>query len=128
MKKSSVPANKTDRLVQFKFQDAQRIASVVHTVETARRDRRGSVLPRASGGGGASIIEGSFCGAWPKGQVKQIVLAADTTGTSTVSGINLLCSIQPATDGDSSSVYRKCFVVYGLNPTVADCTLLNAEC
>lgn len=55
MKKSSLPANKTDRPVQFRMQDAQRIASVVHTVESGRRQPKGSRLPRAFSGGGGRI-------------------------------------------------------------------------
>lgn len=52
MKQSSVPVNKADRPVQFRQQDAQRIASAVHAVETARRDRKPSWLPRAFTGKG----------------------------------------------------------------------------
>ena len=51
MKRSSVPANKADRLVQFRLQDAQRIASAVHIVETERRAVKPSRLPRAFAGG-----------------------------------------------------------------------------
>lgn len=51
MKKSSAPANKGKSLVSFTLDDAQRINSVVSTIENARRDRKPSVLPRAFSGG-----------------------------------------------------------------------------
>lgn len=66
MKKSSVPANKTDRLVQFKMQDAQRIASVVHIVESERRGRNPSRLPRAFAGRGTLRL-GTISATWEKG-------------------------------------------------------------
>lgn len=52
MKKSALPANRGEVFGQFRVSDAQRIASVVHIVETARRERNPSRLPRAAGGGG----------------------------------------------------------------------------
>lgn len=54
--KKSAAANRGDQLGQFRAQDAQRIASVVHIVETARRDRNPSKLPRAFGGGGGTPL------------------------------------------------------------------------
>jgi hypothetical protein len=44
--------NPGQRVAQFTFQDAQRIANVVHEVETARRLHNPSMLPRAVGTGG----------------------------------------------------------------------------
>lgn len=87
MKNSSTPANKTDRLVQFRFQDAQRIASVVHEVESSRRDRNPSQLPRAFSGGGGSLKVCQFSGAWPKGtdKIVTIVSSSDFATTATIS-------------------------------------------
>lgn len=122
MKKKDVAANKGDRIVQFKHADAQRIASVVHEVESARRGRNPSKLPRASGGGGG-VFEASFCGAWPKGEIKQITLSGGST--STANAINSLCSIQPVNTGENYT--RLCYVTRN-GSDAAEYALLNAEC
>lgn len=87
--KKQATANKGEQPVQFRHKDAQRIASVVHTVETARRNRNASVLPRAVGGGGGSVgvVTARFTGAWSKDTLKQITFIDDTAATAIASNI-----------------------------------------
>lgn len=131
MKKSSVPANATDRLVQFRARDAQRIASVVREVESSRRQPKGSRLPRAvgSGSGGGDIQEATFCGAWPKGQKKTVTLGVGGSSTSTASAINWQFSIPPHdTGGENYS--RLCMVLMDGEIAAAntcDCSLVSVE-
>lgn len=129
MKKSRQSANQTERLVQFRYNDAVRISGAVHAYETSRRGRNPSHLPRASGGaGGGGLVEGTFSGAWPKGQTKEVVLLSDTTGTSTVSAFNYLYSIQPL--DTPANYYRKCILMEGgviAAQNTTDCTLVSAE-
>lgn len=131
MKKSSVPANKTDQPVQFRAKDAQRIASVVHEVETGRRQPKGSWLPRAFSGGGGSggIREATFCGAWPKGQKKTVILGVGGSSTSTASAFNWQFSIPPHdTGGENYS--RLCMVLMDGEIAAAntcDCSLVSVE-
>lgn len=121
-KKDKQPANKTERVVHWKQDDAQRISDVVRIVEGARRERNPSTLPRAFSGGG--LVDAFFYGAWNKGTIKMITLASDTTSTSTSSAINLLKSIQP--HSSQESVPRLCIVAR--ISTAAEFTLVNAEC
>lgn len=116
MKQSSVRANKTDRLVQFRLQDAQRIANVVHIVESERRGRLPSRLPRAAGsGGGEGVVFAKFTGAWAKSELKRVVLAANTNETTMAR--NILFNVSPYTSGS-----RYCAL--GGSPL----TLLKVEC
>jgi hypothetical protein len=84
--KKKASANKGEQPVQFRQRDAQRIASVVHTVETARRDRNPSSLPRAVGGGG-SFATARFTGSWSKDTLKTITFIRDTAATAIASNI-----------------------------------------
>lgn len=122
MKRSSTPANKGDRYGQFRSKDAQRIADVVHIVESTRRGRNPSKLPRSfgGGGGGSGVEVATFCGAWPKGQSKQITI---TASSATAVAINFLCSIQPI--ASESNYTRLCIVATGDSE---DYFLVNAEC
>jgi hypothetical protein len=87
-RKDDAPANKAERVVQFRQKDAQRIASVVHTIETARKDAKTSKLPRAIGGsGGGTFATARFTGAWSKDTLKTITFLADTTETVNASNI-----------------------------------------
>lgn len=104
MKQSSVPANKTDRLVQFKLQDAQRIASVVHTVESERRGRNPSRLPRAVGGGGGGVTLVKFTGAWDINTLKTVTISP---GTNTIVAINLFANINPAPCGERNAAIAR---------------------
>lgn len=74
--------NDKARLVQFRLGDAERIAKVVGIVEGARRQPKGSVLPRAAGGGGVQLA--LFTGAWSVGQEKSVKIQADTNATTSV--------------------------------------------
>lgn len=122
--KFAQPANKGDLVVQFKHSDAQRIADVVHAYETHRKDRKPSTLPRAvAGGGGGGVVEARYYGAWVKGSIKSVSLADDTTGTTLATCINLLGSIQPYNNTESTSRY--CLIVSA--NTAAEYTLVNAE-
>ena len=125
VKKAAEPANKGDRVVQFRHGDAQRIADAVHAFETSRRDHNPSTLPRAvgGGGGGGGVVDAYYYGAWNKGTIKVISFASDTTGTSTANAINLFSSIQPYSGSESVPSY--CLVVSA--STAADYTLVNAE-
>lgn len=101
MKKSSVPANKGDKFGQFRVRDAQRIAHVVHVVETARKEYHPSKLPRAIRGG-SGIRFGVFSGSWPKGTDKVVVFANGRTANAR----NTLANIS-----DSGCGSRNCAIV-----------------
>jgi hypothetical protein len=78
--------NHGDHPVQFKYNDAQRIANVVGKVEGARRGRQNSTLPRAAGAGGGSPIQrANWITApgqvWRQGSSQTVTLAEDTTQT-----------------------------------------------
>lgn len=79
-----------EQLVQFKLSDAERIASVVSTVEKSRRGRTPSHLPRAAGGGGGGIRLVTFTGSWPIGSSKNVTFDAST---DTASVVNLFHNI-----------------------------------
>lgn len=118
-----------DTLVAFKYADAQRIARAVFAHETARRGRKPSTLPRASGGGGGGgggVVEATFTGGWLKDAVKQITFVADTTNTARA--INLLRSIPITNDGSP----RLAFVALRPSPPAPEgddqYVLINAEC
>lgn len=71
--------NPGQRVVQFTLQDAQRISSAVHEIESSRRGHTPSMLPRAVGTGGtgldivqARILKASLdaeIATWPAGAV-----------------------------------------------------------
>lgn len=127
MKQNKVAANSNDRLVQFRLRDAQRIANAVHAYESGRRDGAPSTLPRAVGSNNRGLTEAFFWGAWPKDEIKQVSFAYDTTGTSTASAYNYLCSIQAQSGPENS--YRRCIVMPGTEfDDNAEYALVNAEC
>lgn len=74
--------NSDDRPVQFRLADAKRIAKAVGAYEGARRQPKGSVLPRAAGGGGIQLA--LFTGSWSVGQEKSVKIQADTNATTSV--------------------------------------------
>lgn len=77
--------NNGDQPSQFRVRDAQRIANVVHQVESARRGRNPSTLPRSSGGGGGGgIRRASFTGVWPINTEKVVTYADNTAQTATI--------------------------------------------
>lgn len=97
--------NYGEQLVQFRLADAQRINNVVQLVESQRRGRRSSVLPRAAGGGGVGgVYTGTFSGAWAKGATKTV-----SAGSTTYSVINHFatvdrggkCAFAPTVTGES---------------------------
>lgn len=80
--------NYGEKLVNFKLSDAERIANVVSLVEGARRDRNGSVLPRAAvSGGGVTFRIATFTGPWPIGSDKDVRLVQETATTVTASNL-----------------------------------------
>ncbi len=103
--------------------DGQRVANAVHAYETGRRGRKPSQLPRAPGGGGGSIDEATFTGAWTKGATKSVTFTADTARTA--AAVNLFRSIPIASDFGT----RKCLVApsSGTDPNI-QYVLVNAEC
>lgn len=110
----------------FTLQDAERIGRVVGRVETGRRARIGSSLPRAvgSGGGGEGEIQfATFVGGWQKGQYKVVTMKNDD---STASAYNSMSNIA----GVSSP--RDCAVAkfYGEGPSgeTGEYRLISAEC
>lgn len=74
--------NSKERLVQFRLGDAERIAKAVSAVEGARRQPKGSVLPRAAAA--SEITLGSFTGAWSIGQEKAVKVQTDTNVTTSI--------------------------------------------
>lgn len=74
--------NSKDRLVQFRLGDAERIAKAVSAIEGARRQPKGSVLPRAAAA--SEITLGSFTGAWSIGQEKAVRIQTDSNVTTSV--------------------------------------------
>lgn len=87
--------------VQFTLQDAERIAAVVQGAERARRDRRGSTLPRAAGGG-RPLAMAEFVGSWMKGQTKIVTVVGQQAATAHCS--NYIVDVL------YSNATRKCFV------------------
>jgi hypothetical protein len=111
--------NQGDQTIQFRKQDAQRIAATVYAHEAARRGRNPSTLGRSAGGaGGGGIDEVRFVGAWPVDTEKQVFYASDTTNTSTASALNFLCSILP------DPGYRRALVATSGTTLV----LINSQC
>lgn len=88
--------NAGEQLVQFRLGDAKRISDAVQTVESTRRPRKPSVLPRAAGGGSgrttdATVYLGTFSGDWPKGSSKVV-----SVGTATYSVSNPFATVDRA--------------------------------
>lgn len=108
--------------VTFTLGDAQRIGDVVRIVETGRRGRIGSSLPRATGGGGGGsggIMLASFTGTWWKGTEK-VVTILESPVTSTASAVNVLANI-----ASKPGPPRKCYVAVS---GTAALSLIAAEC
>jgi hypothetical protein len=98
--------------VTFTLGDAKRIGDAVHQVETGRRSRKVSSLPRATGGG--ALPTATFFGQWLKMSNKIINFGDGTTANCT----NLMVDVL------SYSGPRKCIVT-----TAGDgYTLVNVEC
>lgn len=76
------PGNDKDRPVQFRLGDAERIAKAVSAIEGARRQPKGSFLPRVAGGGGVQLA--LFTGSWSVGQEKLVKIQSDTNVTTSV--------------------------------------------
>jgi len=108
--------------VMFTLADAERIGRAVGQVETGRRGRIGSSLPRAPVAGGAQAAK--FIGAWAKGYTKQVVMAADSAATATATNVHL--NIAPHTAG----IERMCVIAPGISPYDGQQTflLLSVEC
>ncbi len=107
----------------FTQKDGQRVANAVHAYETGRRGRNPSKLPRAPGGGGSSVDEATFTGAWTKGAKKSITFAADTARTALA--VNLFRSIPIASDFGT----RMCLVSpRSTTDANGEYVLVNAEC
>jgi hypothetical protein len=102
------------QVVQFTLADAARIAGVVAQVEGARRNRRGSTMPRAIGGGGISTA--TFSGTWMKGASKTIHLNGSTATTAACTNI--------VADVLYSASERRCIVSGGGDGMI----LINVEC
>jgi len=85
--KKNTSSNQGDQPSQFRVRDAQRIGKVVHEVESARRGRNPSSLPRASGGGGGGggVRRATFSGAWPINTEKTVTFSENTAQTASVS-------------------------------------------
>lgn len=106
--------NSGDQLVQFRMSDAERIANVVNIVEGSRRIRKGSVLPRAAGGGGGVVLC-TFTAPWAK------------DGTAVVTSVSSTASQYTATNHFASLAgtgSKKCAI--GLDAT--GWILIAAEC
>lgn len=76
--------NHGEQPVQFKLADAERIGRVVGIVESSRRGRKSSTLPRAAGGGGGSSVRLAswVCTpgmVWPKGLSRTVTFVDNTT-------------------------------------------------
>jgi hypothetical protein len=124
MNKRSLESNSAERPVQFREQDARRIAKAVHAHETSRRPRSPSSLPRAAGGGGGGgVLRAQFTGSWSKGQTKVVTIS--------VSGETTYCN-NFIVDVLYDEYSRDCFVApYSagsneINPP--EYTLLIPEC
>lgn len=90
--------NPGEQAVQFRLSDAQRINNAVTWVESQRKGRTPSQLPRAAGaagsaGGSEEIVEVIFEGAWAKDQIKTVSFVVNTAATATVT--NTVGSIPP---------------------------------
>lgn len=105
--------NYGDQLVQFRMSDAERIANVVNIVEGSRRIRKGSVLPRAAGGGGGQVFTASFVGNWPQGSYRTIEISGTTADVK-----------NPMQSVPYSSAIRLCFVT----KVAGEYVLLRSEC
>lgn len=105
--------NHGDKPVSFTLADAERINAVVQSVETGRRGRKFSTLPRAAGAGGGAIVTASFSGSWFKG-VNKVLTVGDSTATVT----NILSDVL------YSSTTRKAFLTM-LDGTY---TVISTEC
>jgi len=98
------------KTVQFTLQDAERIAAAVQASERGRRGRKPSTLPRAAGsaaGGGASVVEATFHGAWQLTQGKHVNVAVggQFTAATTLYVINQLNIIPPSGSPRTCYVY-----------------------
>lgn len=83
--KKNSGGNNGDQPSQFRVRDAQRIANVVHQVESARKGRNPSTLPRAVGGGGGDGIKRvTFTGMWPINTEKVVTFSDNTAQTASV--------------------------------------------
>lgn len=84
--------NSGEQLVQFRLSDAQRISNAVTWVESHRRDRKPSWLPRAAGSSVAAtdngIYLGTFTGPWAKGGTKNVYV-----GTASYSVVNHFATV-----------------------------------
>lgn len=121
---SNGAGNSGSQPVSFRLIDAERISKVVNEVESGRRGRRASTLPRAAGGGGgggSQFVDATYSGAWPKGQIKDVnvVVGSLFTAATTLSVYNGMNGIMPGG-------VRKCFVVR-LASNTATWVLVNAE-
>lgn len=120
---SNGPGNSGSQVVSFNLADAQRISRVVSEVEGGRRGRRGSTLPRAAGGGGASVEFATFTGAWAKDTYKVITISP---ANSTASAYNATTNIA------SHSGSRRCAVArysgQGPSGNSGEYVLIMAEC
>ena len=111
--------------VMFTLHDAERIGRAVGQVETGRRRRIGSSLPRAVGsGGGEGEVQFATCvGGWQKGQYKVVTMKIDD---STASAYNSMSHIA----GGSSP--RECVVAKysgeGPSGETGEYRLISAEC
>ena len=109
--------NAGGRPVMFTLDDAQRIGKAVGQIETGRRGRIGSSLPRATGGG-AGVQQATFAGTWWKGTEK-VVTVTVAGETATASAYNHLANI-----ASMPGPPRKCYVV-NVEGTLS---LVAAEC
>jgi hypothetical protein len=120
MTNRNIAANSAERPVQFREQDARRIAKAVHAYETSRRPRNPSSLPRAAGGGGGSgVVRGQFVGSWGKGQTKVVTISA--------SGQTTYCN-NFIVDVLYDEFSRTCFMAPFDGSGNAEYTLLIPEC
>lgn len=103
--------------VTFTLADAKRIGDAVRQVETGRRGRTGSSLPRATGGG-AGVQQATFAGTWWKGTDKTVTLWI-AGGSETATAYNYLANI-----ASMPGPPRKCYVV-NVEGTLS---LVAAEC
>ena len=102
--------NSGDTPVQIRMSDAQRISDAVLWVESHRRPRQSSMLPRAAGGGGGggtSIRTAYFYGGWLVSTSKQVTFASNTAETAACA--NYLQTLTPAVGSGQNP--RICFVM-----------------
>ena len=127
-KKKTRDVTKDNEIVHLRRPEIARISATVLAHERAVRPFRGSTLPRAVGGGGSSVFEAEYTGAWPIGQSKIVTVVATT---ATVTCVNRLGYIQPRAnntqDNGGTQFVRKCYVIP--DPTSEDGVtfLVNAE-